>query len=127
MSTLTIMLMFVGGGLGAAARLALDGIIRSRVRTTYPVATTIINLTGSMLLGLVTGLVGQHMLPAAWQLIAGTGFLGGYTTFSTASFETIRLVEERRLVSASLNSLGMVIMGTALAAAGLAAATLVGP
>jgi fluoride ion exporter CrcB/FEX len=47
------------------------------------VATTIINITGSLLLGLITGLASQQLLPYHWQLITGTGILGGYTTFST--------------------------------------------
>jgi CrcB protein len=82
------------------------------------VATTVINLSGSLLLGLLTGLVANHLLPPQWRLIVGTGLLGGYTTFSTASFETVRLLEDHRYVAAALNGFGMLIIGTAAAALG---------
>jgi CrcB protein len=62
-------------------------------------------------------------LPHQWQLIAGTGLLGGYTTFSTASFETVRLIEDRRYLAAALNGFGMLITGTAAAVLGFAAAS----
>jgi fluoride exporter len=117
----TALLICIAGGIGAALRLMLDGLIRSRIRSTYPVATTVINLTGSLLLGLLTGLVTGQLLPHPWQLIAGTGLLGGYTTFSTASFETVRLIEDRRYRAAALNGIGMLIAGTAAAAIGFAA------
>jgi CrcB protein len=100
-------------------RLVLDGLIRDRCRSTYPVGTTLINITGSLLLGLLAGLTAGQLLSHQWQLIAGTGLLGGYTTFSTASFETVTLIEYRRYVAAALNGLGMLIASTAAAAIGL--------
>lgn len=112
----------MAGGIGAALRLVLDGLIRSHTSPAYPVATTVINLTGSLLLGLVTGLGAGQLLPPVWQLVAGTGLLGGYTTFSTASFETVRLVEDRRYLAATINGLGLVALGTAVAALGFAVA-----
>ncbi|WP_432395210.1 fluoride efflux transporter CrcB [Pseudarthrobacter sp. L19] len=120
MSLVTVALLGLAGGLGAASRFLLDGLIRSRVRAALPVATIVINVTGSFLLGLIAGAVGAHAAPAELQLIAGTGFLGGYTTFSTASFETVRLVQSGRSGLALVNGLG-----TALAAVGAAAAGLV--
>ena len=84
-------------------------------------ATFVINFSGSLLLGLLTGLVAAHTLPHSWQLLVGTGLLGGYTTFSTASFETIRLIEDRRYLAAAVNGIGMLIACTAGAGAGYAA------
>lgn len=121
----TAVLICVAGGLGAALRLILDGAIRARTTSSYPVGTTVINVTGSFLLGLITGLATSQLLPLQWQLMIGTGFLGGYTTFSTASFETVRLIEDRRYVAAALNGLGMLLICTAAAAFGFAAALLV--
>lgn len=121
----TAVLICVAGGLGAALRLILDGAIRARTTSSYPVGTTVINVTGSFLLGLITGLATSQLLPLQWQLMIGTGFLGGYTTFSTASFETVRLIEDRRYVAAALNGLGMLVICTAAAAFGFAAALLV--
>jgi CrcB protein len=118
-AAVTALLVCAAGGLGAAARLVLDGLIRAWIRSTYPVATTIINLTGSLLLGLITGLATGHVLPDSWHLIAGTGLLGGYTTFSTASFETVSLLEDRRYLAATLNGLGTLIICSCAAAAGL--------
>jgi fluoride exporter len=122
-AAVTTLLICAAGGIGAALRLILDGLIRDHVRSSYPVATTVINITGSLLLGLLTGLASHQLLPHQWQLIAGTGLLGGYTTFSTASFETVRLIEDRRYLAAALNGFGMLITGTAAAVLGFAAAS----
>ncbi|MDT0156535.1 fluoride efflux transporter CrcB [Microbacterium sp. ARD32] len=116
-------LLFCGialaGGLGAATRFLLDGIIRSRTGGRMPWGTIVINLAGSFLLGLITGFAGGHLLPESVQLVAGAGFLGGFTTFSTASFETIRLLQERRWVAGAINGLGVLVAATALAGLGL--------
>lgn len=112
-------LIAVAGGIGATLRLMLDGVIRARVKETLPWGTTTINLTGSLLLGLLTGLAATHLVPEAWHLVIGTGFLGGYTTFSTASFETIRLIQERKWFAGLVNGLGTLLSATALAGLGL--------
>lgn len=118
---LTLLLVCLAGGVGAALRFVVDGTIRARVRSTYPVATTIINVTGSLLLGLLTGIALAHGVPQRWHLVVGTGLLGGYTTFSTATFETIRLIEDRRHVAALMNGIGMLVLAVTAAAAGMAA------
>jgi fluoride exporter len=122
---ITALLICVAGGLGATLRLILDGMIRALIPSSYPVGTTVVNVTGSFLLGLVTGLATSQLMPHQWQMVASSGFLGGYTTFSTASFETVRLIEDRRYVAAACNGLGMLIAGTAAAALGFAAAFLI--
>lgn len=124
MSLVTVALLGLAGGLGAASRFLLDGLIRSRVRAALPVATIVINVTGSFLLGLIAGAVGAHAAPPELQLIAGTGFLGGYTTFSTASFETVRLIQSRRTGLALLNGVGTAAAAVGAAAGGLALAAL---
>jgi fluoride exporter len=111
-----VVALALAGGLGAACRFMLDGAIRGRIRRRFPIGTAVINLSGSFLLGLVTGLALAHALPPEWRLILGTGFLGGYTTFSTASFETVRLALERRWGAAALNGFG-IMAGAFLAAA----------
>ncbi|AXJ11842.1 fluoride efflux transporter CrcB [Arthrobacter sp. PM3] len=121
---MTILLLGLAGGLGAGTRFVVDGLVRSRLRTALPVGTIAINVTGSFLLGLVAGAVIVHAAPAELQLIAGTGFLGGYTTFSTASFETVRLIQSRRTGLALLNGIGTAVAAVAAAAAGLAVAGL---
>jgi len=116
-TVLLVVAVGLAGGVGAVARLVLDGLLRARVRVAFPLGTTVINVTGSFLLGLVTGLALVHGLPPEWRAVLGTGFLGGYTTFSTASYETVRLAQQRRYRAALLNGVGMLVL--ALAAAGL--------
>lgn len=117
MSAAVVLALGVAGGLGSVARFVLDGAIRSRMRGPFPVGTMAVNITGSLLLGLLTGLVLGAALPHTWTLIGGTGFLGGYTTFSTASNETVRLLQDGRIRAALLCGLGTA--STAFAAAGL--------
>lgn len=124
MNALTILLMGLAGGLGAGTRFVVDGLVRSKLRTALPVGTIAINVTGSFLLGLVTGAVIAGSAAPELQAIAGTGFLGGYTTFSTASFETVRLMQSRRSGLALLNGIGTAAASIAAAAAGLALASL---
>ncbi|MBT2596413.1 fluoride efflux transporter CrcB [Arthrobacter sp. ISL-72] len=119
---MTVLLLGLAGGLGAGTRFVVDGLVRSKVRIALPVGTMVINITGSFLLGLVAGAVIVHAAPAQLQAIAGTGFLGGYTTFSTASFETVRLIQSRRTGLALLNGIGTAVTAVAATAAGLALA-----
>jgi CrcB protein len=100
----------VGGGAGATARFVLDGVIRSRFTTRWPAGTVTINVTGSLLLGVLTGLVIYHGAPSSLTTLAGTGFCGGYTTFSTASFETVRLLQQRAFAAAWVSA-GVTLVG----------------
>ncbi|AZL04691.1 fluoride efflux transporter CrcB [Brevibacterium aurantiacum] len=119
MTPLIFIALALAGGIGAVARMLLDGIIRSRVSSAIPWGTITINISGSLALGLLTGLSSASILPEAWQFVIGTGFLGGYTTFSTASFETIRLIQERRWALSLFSGLGTLAVATAAAGLGL--------
>lgn len=119
MTPLIFIALALAGGIGASARMLLDGIIKSRASSAIPWGTIAINVSGSLALGLLTGLASAAILPEAWQFVIGTGFLGGYTTFSTASFETIRLTQERRWALSLLNGLGTLALATAAAGLGL--------
>jgi fluoride exporter len=111
----------LAGALGAVARFVLDSSIKRRWHHPFPLATVTINVTGSLLLGALAGLVLFHGQPASWQTVVGTGFCGGYTTFSTASFETVRLVQQNRRIIALLNAVGSLVLSVAACAGGLAA------
>ena len=119
MTPLLFLVVALAGGVGAVARFLLDGVIRARVGTRMPWGTLAINLSGSLLLGLVVGLAGGGVLPGEWQWALGIGFLGGYTTFSTASFETVRLLQERRIGAGLAHALLQLVAATALAGLGL--------
>lgn len=101
-----IIMMAIGGGVGAVSRFIADGLLRLVLGRQFPSATLIINVVGSFILGLVVGLVAYQHISSNLGLIIGTGFCGGFTTFSTASFEAVRLIEERRFVAVSLQILG---------------------
>lgn len=110
----------LAGGIGAALRFVVDGAIRRHTPTTFGFGIMIINITGSLALGLLTGLVLGQVLSHHWQLVLGTGLLGGYTTFSTASVETVLLLADRRWLAALVNGVGMLALCTAAAAVGYA-------
>lgn len=90
----TIIAVAVAGGLGAVVRLVVGGHIQHAAGTSFPIGTALINISGSFLLGLVMSAAFASVGPA-WLAIAGTGFLGGYTTFSTASVDAADLVRRR--------------------------------
>lgn len=113
---MTPLLMAVAGGLGAGSRYSLDAWLRPRVSARLPWSTHLINLSGSLLLGLIVGLGADD----TWHTIAGTGFLGGYTTFSTASVESVHLALDRRYGAATVNAIGMLVLSIAAASLGYA-------
>ncbi len=115
----TTCLIAVGGGIGAALRLALNGLVHRHVRPNYPVAMSIINVTGSFALGLVTGLSAGRVLSEQLTLFIGVGLVGGFTAFSTTSFQTLRLLQERRAWLAVANSFGMITVAVIVAGLGI--------
>ena len=121
-----VALLCVAGGVGAGARFVLDGALRSRTRDTFPWATLSINISGSLVLGLLTGLVLFAGAPDDVRLVLGTGFCGGYTTFSTASFETVRLVQQGAALRAFGYAAASVLGALAACAVGLVVASSLG-
>ncbi len=115
-----VALLLLGGAIGAPIRYLLDGFVQDRVSGVFPWGTFVINATGSLLLGVITGLALYHGLGDLPKIAIGTGFCGAYTTFSTFSYETLQLVEEGSVGLAAGNALGSVGVGLAAAALGLA-------
>ncbi len=129
MSAWVFALLALAGGVGAAARFSLDGVIRTTKSLggrALPWGTILINVSGSLLLGFAVSLAAARLLPADLEAIIGSGFLGGYTTFSTASFETVRLIQERKLAAALANGLGSLVATCCAAALGLWLGSLLG-
>lgn len=109
----------VFGGLGAVLRFITDGTLRTVLGRKFPWGTLLINVTGSFILGLLTGFVLRNEVSNNLQLIIGTGFCGGFTTFSTSIFEAVRLIEERRYKAFIIQVFGTAILSLSAAAAGL--------
>ena len=114
-------LVAAAGALGAPSRYALEWWVRTRRPTITPVGTLVVNVTGSFALGAVVGMALAHGLDADVRTVVGTGFLGGYTTFSTYAYETVRRAEEGHVRVAIGYALGSVMLATAAAALGLVA------
>jgi CrcB protein len=116
---LLVVAVAVAGGVGAATRFVVDGLVKDRLGSAYPWGTTVINVSGSFALGLLTGLALQAVVTPEWKAVLGTGLLGGYTTFSTASVETVRLLAAGRRGAAVANGLGMLVACVGVASLGL--------
>lgn len=111
----------VGGFIGANARYLLGGWIAARWGAAFPYGTFVINITGSFILGVVMGLLEGHLLSPTVRLAVAIGFVGAYTTFSTFTYETMRLVEDGSVLLALANVFGSVAVGLAATVAGLVA------
>ncbi len=113
------LLVALAGGLGAVARFQSDAAIARLHSLRMPLGTLTINTVGSGLLGLITGYVMFHTGAPEWAAIAGTGFMGGFTTFSTASVEGIRLVRAGRPLAAVVHAGGGLLAGLVAATLGI--------
>jgi CrcB protein len=116
---MTPLLVALLGGLGAVTRFLLDTLIARHNRWSVPAGTIIINFTASTVLGLLTGCTLHHLAPSDAKTILGAGFLGGYSTFSTASVEGARLLRAGRPWAAVVHAGGMAIVSLVGALVGL--------
>ena len=102
------------GAVGAVARFRVDSAVSARMRTEFPVGTLVVNLTGALVLGVLVGAV----VPDRVLFVFGTGFLGGYTTFSTWMVETERLGEVGQVMLLLANLWVSMLLGFGAAAIG---------
>lgn len=102
---MTILGLAIGGGLGALARYQLEGLIAPRQQSPFPLSTLIVNVSGSFLLGGLVALAIAGRLPESAPIWGGAGFLGAFTTFSTFTYETVQLIEDRAWKYAAWNLL----------------------
>jgi CrcB protein len=115
-----IILVLVGGALGALARYGLGGLITRLTGFGFPYETFIINISGSFALGMLAVFTAERALLAPeWRTFLGIGFLGAYTTFSTWQYETWRLIEDGNLVAGLVNIGGSVVVGFAAVLLGI--------
>lgn len=115
---MTAILLWTGvalvGGFGSVMRFVIDGAVARRAARAFPFGTFAVNVSGAALLGFIAGL----MLSKNAALLAGTSFVGAYTTFSTWMLETQRLGEERQTWTALANIVVSVALGIAAAMLG---------
>ncbi|MFI0235333.1 fluoride efflux transporter CrcB [Streptomyces sp. NPDC016845] len=116
------LLVIVGAMVGAPLRYATDRAVRARHDTAFPWGTFTVNVAGSLVLGLVTGAAAAGAASSQLQLLLGTGLCGALTTYSTFSYETLRLAETGARFYAALNVAGSVAAGLGAAFTGAALA-----
>ncbi|MBG6094467.1 fluoride efflux transporter CrcB [Nocardioides luteus] len=115
---MSAVLVLLGGAIGAPARYLTDLYVRRWTGSDFPWGTMAVNAVGSFVLGLLAGAAAGGVLPAWVLTLAGTGFCGALTTFSTFSYETVRLAENGQWRSAALNVLVSLAVGTAAVSLG---------
>ena len=113
-----------GGGLGAVCRYLVTTQVGARFGTVFPFGTLTVNTVGSFLMGLVMGVLlllaeQQQFAAGPWKLLLTVGFLGGFTTFSSFSMETMTLVRGGSTALAALNILANLILGFVAVTGGL--------
>ena len=114
---MTWLMVIVGGALGAPLRYGLDRFVTSRRRSDFPWGTFLVNALACAILGFVTGLAAHFDVPVDVQRLVGPGLCGALSTYSTFSFETLRLSETGKTSLAVGYAVGSIAAGLALASA----------
>ena len=118
---MTYLLVAVFGAGGAVSRYWLDGRVSDLTHGQFPWGTFVINVAGAFALGLLVALTTERLLPHPnWRVALGIGYLGSFTTFSTYTYESVKLAEDGAVGLALLNSVGMLALGLLAALSGLA-------
>jgi CrcB protein len=113
-----LILIFLGGGLGSLARYLCSQGVRLLVPLAFPLGTFVVNVAGCLLVGLLYGLADRHRIAPAVLLFLATGFCGGFTTFSTFSYEMLSLLRGGQTGLFLLYALASIAVGLAAAAFG---------
>ena len=121
---MTVLAVALAGALGAPARYLVERGISSRTGRRFPFGTLVVNVTGSLALGFITGLALYHGLASTPRAVVGTGFIGAYTTFSTYAYETIDVAERSSSRLATTYAVASIVAGVAAATLGLVLAAI---
>jgi CrcB protein len=121
---LPYVLVGIGGFLGSNARYVIGRLVGNLVEARFPLATFLINISGSFILGIVGWVVSQRLVPNGdhWRLAVGIGFIGAYTTFSTFEYETHALLEDGLWLTALTNIVLSLFIGLVAVRAGIVSA-----
>lgn len=120
---MTVVMVLVGGAIGAPLRYLTDLFVQSRHDSVFPWGTFTVNVVGSLVLGVAAAATSELAAPTWVLTLVGTGLCGALTTFSTFGFETVRLLEEGSVLSAGINCGASLAVGLAACAGGFAATT----
>lgn len=113
------LLISAGALLGANARYWISDWAARKWGATFPIGTMLVNLTGSLLLGIFVSMATERLnLDPRWRLLIAVGFLGSYTTFSTYTYESLNMLSKGEWVAGLLNLLGSTVLGIAAIAIG---------
>ena len=105
------LLVFAGGGIGAAARYWLSGLVYQRLGSEFPSGTLVVNVIGCLLIGFLISIFEERfVLYPSLRIFLTIGILGGFTTFSSFSFETMAVLRDGELLYASANILLSVVV-----------------
>lgn len=115
---MTAFVIFIGAGLGGLARYAVSAWVQGFGGAVFPWSTLLINVTGSLLLTFVYALLESTAASPEWRAFLGIGILGGYTTFSTFSYESIQLLRDGEWEHALLYVAGSVVLSIGAAVLG---------
>jgi fluoride exporter len=118
---MTAVLVFLGAAVGAPLRYLTDRLVQSRHDSLFPWGTFSVNLAGCLILGALTG--AGTALPGTVLALVGTGFCGALTTYSTFSYETLRLAEQKAYLYATMNVIISVTAGLGAALLGYTTTT----
>ena len=118
---LKVLFVALGGAIGSAARYLVGGWFAARFGAAFPYGTFVVNVTGSFIVGLFLAYAQERVsLSPYWRLFFAVGFVGGYTTFSTYEYESVRLLQDGEMLLAAVYLIGSVVTGGVAAIAGIA-------
>ena len=123
---MAVLLVALGGALGSVARYLVGGWIANRLGTAFPYGTLVINLTASFVIGFFLAFAQERVsLSPYWRLLIAVGFIGGYSTFSTYEYESIRLLQDGEMLLGAIYLVGSMAGGAIAAITGLALGSLI--
>jgi fluoride exporter len=123
---LQVLFVALGGAIGSAARYLVGGWFAARFGAAFPYGTFVINVTGSFIVGFFLAYAQERVsLNPYWRLFFAVGLVGGYTTFSTFEYESIRLLQDGEMLMAAVYLIGSVVTGGVAAKAGIALGSLI--
>ena len=116
----SILLVGIGGSIGSVARYLVGVVLAGYTSSSFPYATLLVNVAGCFLIGVIFALSDRgSLLSPEWRILLTTGFCGGFTTFSTFSYESLRLMQDGELLYLAAYIFGSLLLGLAATYVGI--------